>query len=869
MDCGTIGNLTTLEPQLSPMLWTSIATGKHAYHHGVPGFTEVDSKNRVVPVSAATRQCRTLWEMLGDRGLKSNVISWFATQGETTPGSSVVSSAYNSFPHKEDDEPEDWPSPPPGTYWPESLAEHLDTLRVSPWDMDGDAVMRLLVPDAAKIDQTKDRRLWQLACKLAEAFSAHAAACWLLENDPDWDFTAVYYRALDEICHLFMAYHPPKMEGIPEHDFELYRHVVNGAYRIHDLMLCRLIELAGEDIAIVLVSDHGFHCDHLRPKFTPRVPTGITVWHRPQGVFLAKGPGFKMDEIIYGARLLDITPTILTWFGLPVGEDMEGRVLLEAFAEKPEVESIPTWETTSAPPKQHPTMSDADNQALIDQFVELGYIDELPEDSSAAAEETNRENKWNMARALIDGGRLAQALPLLEEIYYLNPERTDYAQKLAGCQLRLGLLDEAEETIEECLKTYGDVSGAHLIQANIALERQQPQVALQHLEKIKEQKSDDVLYLTLMSLTLLRMRRWEACLEICRKLVVIDPHNVEGNLTLARCSIHLENYNDAVEFSLEAIGFQYGNPRGHFILGVALCHLENWEEASQALRVAINLDPHLFPAYRYLSRALRALNQDAAAEGAILTMRELEIPRKEEALPASRLREESSARVGKFVAQRRRNDEKLKRQKEEEEAQSALDPDQEFLLVSGLPRSGTSLMMQMLRAGGLEIMTDGKRIADEDNPEGYWEWEEIKKLPKQALVIEKAHGKAIKVVSALLPSLPIKHLYKIIFMRRPIDQVVSSQWLMMEHKGRQPKSERDYLERTQSDHEEKMLAKMKSSSRANVLEVDYPSLVKHPEEWVEKIAGFAGAPDFGKMAVCVRPDLFRNRSCVSTRQTIE
>ena len=83
MEGGTHGNLATLEPQLSPMLWTSIATGKMAYHHGVQGFTEVDPvTGGVVPVSAATRQCKTLWEMLGEHGLRSHIISWFATQGE-------------------------------------------------------------------------------------------------------------------------------------------------------------------------------------------------------------------------------------------------------------------------------------------------------------------------------------------------------------------------------------------------------------------------------------------------------------------------------------------------------------------------------------------------------------------------------------------------------------------------------------------------------------------------------------------------------------------------------------------------------------------------------------------------------------------
>jgi predicted AlkP superfamily phosphohydrolase/phosphomutase len=92
---GVSGNLTTLEPQLSPMLWTSIATGKMAYHHGVHGFTEVDPiSGRIVPVSAATRKCKTVWEMLGERGLKSHVVGWFATQGEQDLNGCIVSNMY-------------------------------------------------------------------------------------------------------------------------------------------------------------------------------------------------------------------------------------------------------------------------------------------------------------------------------------------------------------------------------------------------------------------------------------------------------------------------------------------------------------------------------------------------------------------------------------------------------------------------------------------------------------------------------------------------------------------------------------------------------------------------------------------------------
>jgi hypothetical protein len=400
VNSGASGNLTTLEPQLSPMLWTSIATGKMAYHHGVPGFTEVEPQSgAIVPVSAATRKCKTVWEILAERGLKSHIVSWFATQGERDIPGKMVSNMYCHVPEvPADSDPATWPSPPPGTYWPDDLAELLNEDRISPHDIDPDYVIRLFIPNAPKVDQSKDQRLLQLAKRLSEAFSAHNTAVRLMEIDPEWDFFAVYYRTIDEICHQFMHYHPPKMEGIPQDDFEMYKEVVNGAYRLHDLMLQRLLQLAGPETAVMLVSDHGFHSDHLRPKFTPRVPAGITVWHRPQGVIVVSGEGFCKDELVFGARLLDITPTILHHFGLPVGQDMEGRVLEDVFTEKRDVESIPSWESSSGTARTRVPLSQTANRALLDQFVALGYIDEIPEDNSMAIAETHRENDWNMVR---------------------------------------------------------------------------------------------------------------------------------------------------------------------------------------------------------------------------------------------------------------------------------------------------------------------------------------------------------------------------------------------------------------------------------------------------------------------------------------
>src|SRR3989442_11689468 len=106
-----------------------------------------------------------------------------------------------------------------------------------------------------------------------------------------------------------------------------------------------------------------------------------------------------------------------------------------------------------------------------------------------------------------------------------------------------------------------------------------------------------------------------------------------------------------------------------------------------------------------------------------------------------------------------------------------------IVIVSGLPRSGTSLMMQMLQAGGMSLLKDDLRPPDADNPNGYWEYEPVKRLQQDNSWIPKAEGKAVKVVSALLQYLPPQHTYKIIFMQRPMREIMASQTVMLERRG--------------------------------------------------------------------------------------
>ena len=184
-----------------------------------------------------------------------------------------------------------------------------------------------------------------------------------------------------------------------------------------------------------------------------------------------------------------------------------------------------------------------------------------------------------------------------------------------------------------------------------------------------------------------------------------------------------------------------------------------------------------------------------------------------------------------------------------------------IVIVSGLQRSGTSLMMQMLQAGGMPLLIDDHRPADADNPNGYWEYEPVKRLQQDNSWMHQAEGKAVKVVSALLQYLPPHHTYKIIFMQRPMQEVLASQTVMLERRGVQGDKADDKTLGTvfaqHLDHTERWLALQKHMT---VLPVNYHETIADPEATATRVAQFIALPlAVEAMACTVDPRLHRQR----------
>jgi predicted AlkP superfamily phosphohydrolase/phosphomutase/tetratricopeptide (TPR) repeat protein len=649
---GVIGNLATLRPILSPMLWNSIATGKRPDKHGILGFMEPDPQTGGVrPVTSTSRKVKAIWNILTQRGYKTHVLGWFAGHpAEPINGISVS----DLFPYATAPLDKEWPLPP-GAVHPERQRDTFAKLRMHPAELTEEAILPW-IPLAAKIDQEKDRGLQSFAKILTENCSIHNAATWILQNEP-WDFLAVYYNGIDHFCHGFMHFHPPRMEGIPEEKFEIYNGVVNGAYRFHDMMLQTLLDLAGPDTTVILVSDHGFHSDHLRPRGIPMEPAGPAIQHRPFGIVCMKGPHIRQDERIYGATLLDVTPTILTLYGLPVGDDMDGRVLVQAFEQPPAITRIPSWENEAGECGMHPgdlRMDPAAAQAVLQQFVALGYIQPPSEDQAKAVEVAVREQNYNLSRVYLDSRRYHDALPMLEDLFKKWPDQPRFAQHLAQCYLALERRPEAKALLEQLLtyeppkkppKDGEQKAEAGEAKARDTQELKQESKLEQESKTAQESKpgSDDApkaprpkpwadllmgiirfeegdmegalacmlkaeqfdprlpdLHLRIGE-TYLRQRRMDDAGRAFQRALEIDGDSAEAHLGLAIVRLRQRHNEEAAEQALLAVGLQHFLPLGHFHLGVALARLGHRERSILAFETALSMLPGLLAAHRWLA----------------------------------------------------------------------------------------------------------------------------------------------------------------------------------------------------------------------------------------------------------------------------
>ncbi len=612
---GVMGNLASLSPMLSPVLWTSIATGKRVYDHGVRWFVEpLPDRSGVRPVGTRTRRCKALWNIVSQSERESVVCAWQATHPAEPIRGAMVSNLFCVPPA--DSTPQHWPIAE-GSVQPPALVESLAELRVHPAEVEAPPLQQL-IPRAAELDQNDPmvrRRLLFLAKQLAEVISVHALATELLEKQT-WDFGAVYYECIDQVGHEFMPFHPPRLPEISERDFEFYKDVMSGIYRFHDLMLGRLVELAGPDAHVMLVSDHGFESGARRP----RGPVEPAKWHRPQGIFVLHGPGIRADERVEAATLLDVAPTVLTLLGLAIGEDMQGKPLINAFEQAPKIQWIESWEKRRGPDGRLPMGMDEEDpaaaQALLQQFIALGYIDAPTNDTLRLIELADAESDFNVAVSLCEAGRLNEGREMLAKLIARKPDAPQprYWMAFGQASLTAHEPEDAARALDALERIEPDAPQTIAMRGVLAWLRGDMKACAEAFHEAERLAPNDPIAQTHLGRLYLRQRKWPEAERAFKRALDVDPDLPDAHYGLSVALPRQNFVEQGIDHALLAVGLRHEFPEAHFQLGALLSRLGWYERAVQAFEMSLRLRPGFALAHRYLSRIYGRIGRSDKAD---------------------------------------------------------------------------------------------------------------------------------------------------------------------------------------------------------------------------------------------------------------
>ncbi len=634
IESGVRADLRTLEPRLSPLLWTSVATGKRADKHGILNFVEPEPAGGTIrPSTSTTRRTKALWNILSQNGLRTVVVGWYASHPAEPILGACVSNMFGEGCPKSAKEP--W-ALAPGCVHPAELAELVAGARVHPSRVDPKE-LRALAPDLAKLPAS-DVRIGLLQRLLAQAHGVHGIAKRLLKpGGVEWDCAMVFNEAIDVFGHHFMGFHPPRMAGVSERDFAVFKGVMDGVYEMQDRLLGELLGAAGPRACVMLLSDHGFHSDHLRPSTPPAADDKHAAldasWHREHGVLIVSGPpgvvargaGAAPREVL-GATLLDITPTALAMFGLASGEDMDGRVLVEAFESAPTVERVASWDAVEEPTPGAAGMHPADMRVdtlesaqSIKQLIELGYLADMPGDEQAMLDNVERETRFNLAVVKQARGDFLGAIELLGPLSESKPEEARYAIALAQNLYNAGEFSRARRAVEGVLQRHPGHADASLLRAGslIAEGKAHEAARLLELESASGAKPNadrDCL----LGTAYLEMNDAESALRAYGRAASTDPHHARARLGMARAEMLRGNFEAGAEHAFEAVQLQHFLPEGHFTLGACLARQgvaadeKEFAHAVQFLNIAVSMQPGYLDAHRYLA-AVHARRGDEVA----------------------------------------------------------------------------------------------------------------------------------------------------------------------------------------------------------------------------------------------------------------
>lgn len=480
---GTWGYLSSLEPTLSPMLWTTIATGKRPDQHGIVDFLEWDEeKKERLPVTSNHRKVPALWNILSHHKLKVGVFNWLVSWPAEKVKGVIVSDrlGYHVFPHiigprltlEKVSYPVDYAEKKKNLFTPPENITYSELSKFISLSEEEFKQQNLI----GEYDAQNPDMFLRLTLSSFKTFQNFAFDYWKNEKP---DFLALYFDIPDSLMHTFMDYSPPKLSRVSSVQFKKYQNAVSMTYEKLDHFISEILSQLDSKTHFMIVSDHGFKFGKERLKVSSSIGGDNEVkWHDKEGIVLFWGEQFQTKKQILGMSLYDIVPTILKFFNLPQAQDMSGTIISSAFkATAFNTEEIKTVASYDSIPFGSGRLIQERNleadQHMKEKLASLGYIQ--PE------EEKNKNSRFQTRN------------PFLEAVHLQKAGRDDEA-----ISLYLTIL-EKEPNTKDAVSIYNSLSLMYRYKKDYQKAKDYIQKAIQREKKEKGENLSD-LYINLGNL---------------------------------------------------------------------------------------------------------------------------------------------------------------------------------------------------------------------------------------------------------------------------------------------------------------------------------------------------------------------------------
>jgi tetratricopeptide (TPR) repeat protein/predicted AlkP superfamily phosphohydrolase/phosphomutase len=524
---GAYGPLRSREPILSPLVWTSIATGRKPQDHGVLDFVEVGPDGAAAPITSLRRRAPALWNILTEFGKRPGFVGWYASYPAEKTGGFQVSDRLAFHQVKS-------ARATAGATYPEGLAAELRDSVGEPVPDEAATRARFLADPSAALSADGARRLQELA-KIHATSEFYRKAAPFLQGRFQTDTLGLYFELVDACGHLFMEDAPPRRPEVAEADYRAFSGTVDRCYDYQDEILADLMHLAGPETTTLVVSDHGFKSGPLRPRTSGRADVGLApLWHRLHGVFLAHGHGVRAGAQVAGAGILDVAPTVLALQSVHLSRELPGAPIEGAFVPGAlTLRTVAAYAAPPAPPLQGAVEPDPE---AVEKLRALGYLGGTGRGALPPNPEGRTATSYlNEGSARSVEGDEEGALAAYAKVLELDPRNVNARAFAARIRTHRGDLPEARALLDQALALDPRSSTVRLQRAYWALRAGDVRLAGAELAAA-ERIDDNLPYLHLLKARLAAVQgRLEAALEGLRKAEALtDSEGMLAEIAAAR-----------------------------------------------------------------------------------------------------------------------------------------------------------------------------------------------------------------------------------------------------------------------------------------------------------------------------------------------